>query len=261
MPTNVLHIQNVCISFGAKTAVHDISLTLKEGKTLAIVGESGSGKSVTAMAIIGLLPSKAKIQGSILFDGIELLNASSSRLRSIRGKSIAMIFQEPMTSLNPVFTIGEQIEETVRLHRTVSRKQAKKITMAALEEVGIPIKRYASYPHEFSGGMRQRVMIAMALVCEPTLLIADEPTTALDATTARQIMELLQSLKTRHSMSMLFISHDLKLVASIADEVCVMQNGRVVERGVASEVLRSPKSAYAQELVSCIPTLGVNEHA
>ena len=256
MQDAVLHIKDLCIAFASKTVLHDVSLSLEWGKTLAIVGESGSGKSVTAMAVLGLLPKSTKVQGSILFEGVELQNASASLLRTIRGNNIAMIFQEPMTSLNPVFTVGEQIEETVRLHRNLSRKKAKEVSMSALEEVGISSKRFSSYPHEFSGGMRQRVMIAMALVCEPMLLIADEPTTALDATTSRQIMKLLHALKTQRAMSMLFISHDLKLVASIADDVCVMQHGRVVERGIAREVLHAPKHAYTQELVSCIPTLG-----
>jgi ABC-type glutathione transport system ATPase component len=251
----LLDIKNLCVDFKNQRVVNHVSLSVFAGETLAIVGESGSGKSLTALAILGLLPPTARTHGSIMFEGENLLQVTPTKLRSFCGNSIAMIFQEPMTSLNPVLTIGEQIEETVRLHRDVSRKSAKAMTLDALEEVGIPSKRYKSYPHEFSGGMRQRVMIAMALICEPMLLIADEPTTALDATTSRNIMQLLLDIKTRRAMSMLFISHDLKLVASIADNVCVMRSGTFVEQGVAVEVLRQPTHPYTQELVSCLPSM------
>jgi len=251
----LVEIKNLCVDFEKQRVVNHVFFSVRAGETLAIVGESGSGKSLTALAILGLLPPTASTHGSVLFEGENLLQVSQATLRSIRGKSIAMIFQEPMTSLNPVFTIGEQIEETVKLHRNVSRKNARDITLRALEEVGIHSKRCKAYPHEFSGGMRQRVMIAMALVCEPLLLIADEPTTALDATTSRQIMQLLIDIKTRRAMSMLFISHDLKLVASIADNVCVMHSGSFVEQGVAAEVLRQPTHPYTPELVSCLPSM------
>lgn len=251
----LVETKNLCIDFEKHRVVNNVSFSVHTGETLAIVGESGSGKSLTALAILGLLPPTASAAGSIMFEAENLLQVTPTKLRSIRGKSIAMIFQEPMTSLNPVFTIGEQIEEAVKLHRDVSRKSARTITLSALEEVGIPSKRSKAYPHEFSGGMRQRVMIAMALVCEPILLIADEPTTALDTTTSRHIMQLLLEIKTRRAMSMLFISHDLKLVASIADNVCVMQNGSFVEQGVAVKVLRQPTHPYTQELVSCLPSI------
>ena len=256
MKQSLLIVNSLSISFNQITVVQSISFCLDAGKTLAIVGESGSGKSITALAIMGLLPAAANIIGEILFEEIQLVGAPKKVLQSIRGKHIAMIFQEPMTSLNPVFTIGEQIEEAVRLHQnTISRKAAKSLTLDAMEEVGLARDRYKAYPHEFSGGMRQRVMIAMAIVCKPNIIIADEPTTALDTTTARQIMSLLLELKKRRGMGMLFISHDLRLVKSIADDVCVMKKGMIVERGVADEVLHTPRHAYTKKLLSCIPTL------
>ncbi len=183
----ILHIKDVCVSFQGKVAVDGMCFSVPKGKTLAIVGESGSGKSVTALSILGLLPKSSKVSGEIMFRSEQLLGMPLAKLRSIRGSEIAMIFQEPMTSLNPVFTISEQIEEVVRAHRSLSRKNARNQTVAAMEEVVLLRDRRGSYPHEFSGGMRQRVMIAMALVGEPSLLIADEPTTALDATTSKQM--------------------------------------------------------------------------
>ncbi len=255
MQQSILQINNVEITFGKQRVVEDISFSLERGKTLAIVGESGSGKSVTALAILGLLPPTAQVCGEILFEDLQLLNATPKQLRTVRGNSIAMIFQEPMTSLNPVFTIGEQIEEAVLLHRNVSRQKAKAMTLDVMEEVGLERIRFHAYPYEFSGGMRQRVMIAMALVCEPVLLIADEPTTALDATTSRQIMKILFDAKKRRDMSMLFISHDLHLVASIADTVCVMQHGAIVEKVAAHDVLQKPTHPYTKELIACVPTI------
>lgn len=255
----LLHIKDLCISFHDKIAVDRLSLSVVKGKTLAIVGESGSGKSVTALSILGLLPKYSNVQGEIFFGEEKLLGMSPSKLRSIRGSKIAMIFQEPMTSLNPVFTIGEQIEEVVRAHRSLSKKNTRKTTLESMEEVGLPHHRIGSYPHEFSGGMRQRVMIAMALVCEPTLLIADEPTTALDATTSNQIVELLMQVKRRRGMSMLFISHDFGLVSDLADDICVMRNGKSVESGDAAQVLQNPKHTYTKALLACRPSLSVRK--
>ncbi len=253
-PTLIVNALN--ISFDDVSVVNGISFSLNKGKTLAIVGESGSGKSITALAIMGLLPATAIITGEILFQETQLVNATRNVFQSIRGNNIAMIFQEPMTSLNPVFTVGEQIEEAIKLHQNkVSRKTFRNRTLDAMEEVGLARDRFSAYPHEFSGGMRQRVMIAMALVCKPTILIADEPTTALDATTARQIMGLLFELKNSRGMGMLFISHHLRLVASIADDVCVMKQGVHVEHGAVEDVLHNPKHAYTKKLLSCIPTL------
>ena len=254
-PDSILRVCDLKISFGEFCVVKNISFSIEKASTLAIVGESGSGKSVTAMAILGLLPAAANVQGKVQFEDMQLLSATPKQLRKIRGNNIAMVFQEPMTSLNPVFTIGEQIEESVLLHRNVSKKVARAMTRKAMEEVGLNPDRYGAYPHEFSGGMRQRVMIAMALVCEPTLLIADEPTTALDATTSRQLMQTLVEIRERRGMSMLFISHDLHLVASIADVVCVMRKGRIVENGSVRAVMESPSHPYTQALLDCIPSL------
>lgn len=250
-----LQIQDVCISFQEQLAVNNISLDVQRGKTLAIVGESGSGKSVTGLAILGLLPKAATISGNIQFEGEQLLNCSSKRMKQIRGKKIAMIFQEPMSSLNPVFTIGEQIEEVVRCHQHSSRREAKRKTLLLLDEVGIKTNRFHSYPHEFSGGMRQRVMIAMAMANEPSLLISDEPTTALDATTAKQIIELLKDAIQRRGMSMIFITHDLHVVRSIADDVCVMRAGELVEAGRAINVLQHPQNEYTKALLACQPSI------
>ena len=256
---HIVHIKGLCISFHGKIAVDRMCCSVSKGKTLAIVGESGSGKSVTALSILGLLPNYSKVEGEIIFGEEQLVGMSQSRLSHIRGGEIAMIFQEPMTSLNPVFTIGEQIEEVVRVHRSLSRKNVRNLTLESMEEVGLHRDRLGSYPHEFSGGMRQRVMIAMALVGEPSLLVADEPTTALDATTSKQIVELLMDIKSRRGMSMLFISHDLGLVSSIADDICVMRNGKNVESGDAKQILQNPKHAYTKALLACRPSLSVRK--
>ena len=255
MKRNVLQISDMSVSFHGKMAVDNFCCAVTKGDTLAIVGESGSGKSVTALAILGLLPSYASVQGEIWFGQKQLVGMDRAGLRTIRGRKIAMIFQEPMTSLNPVFTIGEQIEEVVRLHRSISKKNVRQSMMTMMEEVGLPWDRAGSYPHEFSGGMRQRVMIAMALACEPSLLIADEPTTALDATTSKQIMDLLLDVKRRRGMSMLFISHDLGLVSEFADDICVMWNGKNVESGEASRILQNPSHVYTKALLACRPSL------
>ena len=250
-----LHIQELCISFNQQVAVKNICFNVQQGKVVAIVGESGSGKSVTGLAILGLLPQSANLSGSIHFEGEQLLQCTSKRIRQIRGEKIAMIFQEPMTSLNPVFTIGKQIQEVVLCHQHSSHKEAKRKTLLLLEEVGIESHRYCSYPHEFSGGMRQRVMIAMALVLDPWLIIADEPTTALDATTSKQIIALLIDAIQRRGMSMIFITHDLNLVRSVADDICVMRLGSLVEVGQASSVLQNPKNEYTKALLACQPSI------
>lgn len=255
----ILHIRELCVSFHGKCVVDHMSCSVSKGKTLALVGESGSGKSVTALSILGLLPKYAKVQGEIKFNEEQLVGMSQTCLGHIRGGEIAMIFQEPMTSLNPVFTIGEQIEEVIRVHRSLSKKNVRNLTLESMEEVGLYRDRLGSYPHEFSGGMRQRVMIAMALVGKPSLLIADEPTTALDATTSKQIVELLMEIKSHRGMSMMFISHDLGLVSSIADDICVMRNGKLVESGDANQVLQNPNHAYTKALLACRPSLSVRK--
>jgi len=234
-----------------------VSFDIPENRTVALVGESGSGKSVTAMSIINLLPDNAERSGGITFLGRDLLAASLSDLQHIRGKDIACVFQDPMTSLNPVFTIADQICEPLRKHMGMSRRQALARAEALLNEVGLPEpkRRMKAHPHELSGGQQQRVMIAMALACEPKLLIADEPTTALDVTIQRQILELLAGLKEKHRMSMLFISHDLGVVGEIADHVVVMRQGTVREQGPVSGIFSAPQDAYTKALLACRPTL------
>ncbi len=255
MKNIILELQNLHIAFQAIAAVRGINLTLHKGQTTAIVGESGSGKSVTALSIMQLLPSGSNVSGRILFNDFDVLQYNSKQMQSIRGQKIGMIFQEPMTSLNPVFTIGEQISEVVLQHQNVSRRSSIEKTRSILREVGINPERFGSYPHEFSGGMRQRVMIAIALVNEPDVLIADEPTTALDATTSKQIIELLHSAVKKRGLSMLFISHDLGIVSAIADDIYVMNAGLIVESGNACDVLKNPQAKYTQALISCRPTL------
>ncbi len=234
-----------------------VSFEIAENTTVALVGESGSGKSVTAMAILALLPDNAERHGRIEFLGHDLMTASRAELQALRGKDIACVFQDPMSSLNPVFTVGRQICEPLRRHLGLSPRQALARAEALLAEVGMPEpkRRLSTYPHQLSGGQQQRVMIAMALACEPKLLIADEPTTALDVTIQRQILELLASLKVTHRMSMLFISHDLGVVGEIADQVVVMREGTVRERGSVARIFSDPQDAYTKALLACRPTL------
>jgi len=238
-------------------AVKGVSFELPENTTVALVGESGSGKSVTAMSILNLLPDNAERTGSITFQGRDLLAASLAQLQALRGREIACVFQDPMSSLNPVFTVGQQIAEPLRKHLGMGARQATARAEALLAEVGMPEpkRRLSAYPHQLSGGQQQRVMIAMALACEPKLLIADEPTTALDVTIQRQILELLAGLKERHRMSMLFISHDLGVVGEIADHVVVMRNGIVREQGVVADIFAAPQDAYTKALLACRPSL------
>ncbi len=255
MTAPLLDVRGLQVAFGTRAVLRRLNLQVQRGGTTALVGESGSGKSVTALAILGLLPPEACAKGAVLLEGEDLMAASASRMRSIRGSGIAMIFQEPMTSLNPVFTIGEQVSETIRAHSRVSRRAASQHACDALEEVGIDGGRAGSWPHEFSGGMRQRVMIAMALACGPRVLIADEPTTALDVTTAASIIDLLRDLQRRHSMGLLFITHDLPLAASVADDALVLRDGRVVEQGAAADVFGKPRDPYTAALIDCVPSL------
>ena len=234
-----------------------VSFDVPENSTVALVGESGSGKSVTAMSVLNLLPDNAVRSGQVMWLGRDLLQANMRDLQAIRGKEIACVFQDPMSSLNPVFSVGQQLTEPLIKHMGLSRSQAWARAQALLGEVGIPEpkRRLSSYPHEMSGGQQQRVMIAMALACEPKLLIADEPTTALDVTIQRQIIELLAGLKTKHGMSVLFISHDLGLVGEIADHVVVMREGTVREQGPVAQIFANPKDAYTKALLACRPSL------
>ena len=235
--------------------VNNISFDLPEGKTTCIVGESGSGKSLTALSIIKLLSSQLDLTGDIFYKNKNLCAISSNEIRSMRGKEISMIFQEPMTSLNPVLTIGFQIEESILVHNKLTRNQSRKRTEGLLELVGIDPDRYNSFPDELSGGQRQRVMIAMAMSCDPSLLIADEPTTALDVTVQAQVLKLLNTLKQKKQMTMLFITHDFGVVNDIADEVIVMFKGNIVEQGPVSEVLKNPKHPYTKALMRCVPDI------
>lgn len=261
----LLHVKNLRVSFKGEDkqyieTVKGITFDIPANTTVALVGESGSGKSVTSLAIMGLLPvgqSKIDEQSKIIFEDKDLLSLSRKDMRKICGKDIAMIFQEPMSSLNPVFTVGNQIAEVLCLHMGLNRKQARQRVLELLKEVGIPSPetKIDAYPNQLSGGQQQRVMIAMAIACEPKLLIADEPTTALDVTIQKQIIDLLESLRKRRQMSMLFITHDLALVGEIADKVIVMRHGEIREQGAAEQVLEQPKDVYTRALLYCRPQM------
>jgi peptide/nickel transport system ATP-binding protein len=243
---------------GVARAVDGVSFHIDAGETLGLVGESGCGKTVTSLSLMGLIPAppgKILPESSIRFNGEELVGATDARLRQIRGNDISMIFQEPMTSLNPVFTIGAQIGEALRLHRGLDKKEAREVGVYLLDEVGIAgaDRRFHEYPHQLSGGMRQRVMIAMALSCEPRLLIADEPTTALDVTIQAQILDLLARLQDSHGMAILLITHDLGVVAEVCDRVAVMYAGRIVERGTVNQIFYEAAHPYTQGLLGSIP--------
>ena len=264
--SNLISVRDLRVSFRLGKshiveAVKGLSFDVPENATVALVGESGSGKSVSAMSIVRLLPDNAIVggQSQVLFGGQDLLRAPLDSLRAIRGKDISVVFQEPMTSLNPVFTVGDQISEVLQLHLNLSRRQVAERVVELLTEVGIPEPkaRVGAYPHELSGGQQQRVMIAIAISCEPKLLIADEPTTALDVTVQRQILELVARLQERHRMSVLFISHDLGLVGEIADHVVVMREGVVRESGPVERIFAAPQDAYTKALLLCRPRLDV----
>ena len=246
---------------GLVRAVDGVSFYLDRGELLGLVGESGCGKSITALSVMRLIAPPGKIvNGEILFDGKDLLKLSDSEMRQMRGDDIAMIFQDPMTSLNPVFTVGEQIAEALRLHRNLNKKDAWDAAVEAMKEVSIPdpSRRVRDYPHQLSGGMRQRVMIAMALACNPELLIADEPTTALDVTIQAQILELLNELRQSRRLAVLLITHDLGVVAEVADRVCVMYTGKIVEESRVGEIFEDPKHPYTRGLLKSVPKLSAH---
>ena len=260
----LISVQDLHVSFRmSKTetveAVRGVSFDIPANSTVALVGESGSGKSVSAMSIVRLLPENAILgaNSQVLYQGRDLLHASQEEMRGLRGKEMSVVFQEPMSSLNPVFTVGEQIAEVLRIHMKLSARQALARALDLMNEVGIPDarQRLQSYPHELSGGQQQRVMIAMAIACEPKLLIADEPTTALDVTVQRQIMDLLAGLQARQKMSILFISHDLGLVGEISNQVVVMRGGEVREAGAVERIFSAPGDAYTRALLACRPRM------
>jgi ABC-type dipeptide/oligopeptide/nickel transport system ATPase component len=242
---------------GQVAAVRNVSFSIPESATLGLVGESGSGKSATALAIMRLLPPQARLSGQIRFASDDLLSLPDEAMRQIRGARISMIFQEPMTALNPVMRVGDQVAEAVLAHHRISRAEVRERTVEALREVAIPDpeQRSRDYPHQLSGGQRQRVMIAMALINHPQLLIADEPTTALDVTIQAQILDLLRSLREKYRLAMLFISHDLGVVSQVADQVAVMFAGEIVEMGSVQSIFRSPAHPYTRGLIGAIPTL------
>jgi peptide/nickel transport system ATP-binding protein len=254
---DLLRVDNltvVPVANPSRLLVKEVSFTLSAGRTTCIVGESGSGKSLTALSVMGLLPpTLQRLSGNIVFQGNSLAGLSNAEMCDVRGKRIGMIFQEPMTSLNPVLTVGYQIGETLVAHLGLSGKALQARIASLLERVGIPPERAGSYPDELSGGQRQRVMIAMSIACEPVMLIADEPTTALDVTVQAQILALLAELKTRMNMGMLFITHDFGVVADIADDVAVMFRGGIVEMGSVDDVLNRPQHPYTQALLDCVP--------
>jgi len=261
MNQELLRVDGLCVEFatsnGWVTVVDDISFELGRGETLAIVGESGSGKSVTSLACMRLLPEAGRIRsGAVELDGLDLAGVSNREMENVRGDRIAMIFQEPMTSLNPAFRVGDQIAAVVRRHRDVSKSDAMSRAVEVLDLVGIPRARQRSrdYPHEFSGGMRQRVMIAMALACDPDVLIADEPTTALDVTIQAQVLDLLRTMRDQLGMGLLFITHDLGVVADIADRVMVMYGGQRVETGSVDAIFESPQHPYTEGLLRSMPS-------
>ncbi len=267
--TPMLAVENLEVHFNVdgKTlrAVDGVSWELQRGGTLGIVGESGSGKSVSVAAVMRLIPTPpGRIAGGrILFEGRDLLTLSKKEMRRLRGNEVSMIFQDPMTSLNPFLRVSRQLTEVLELHKGKTRKEARKVAIGMLEQVGIPdpAARFDEYPHQFSGGMRQRVMIAMALLCEPKLLIADEPTTALDVTIQAQILELIRGLREKSGTSVVLITHDLGVVAGMADEIVVMYAGRVAERAPASELFGAPAHPYTRGLLDSVPRLDEQEHA
>ena len=257
-PAPLVEVDNLTISFHGKAAVDRVSFRIAEGETLGLVGESGSGKSLTSLALLRLLPPTAAVTGSIRFASEDLLTLPEGAMRRRRGRDISMIFQEPMTALNPVMAVGRQIAEAVETHHPkLSRAEVRERVLEAMNSVSLPTpeKRYGDYPYQFSGGQRQRVLIAMAIVNQPRLLIADEPTTALDVTVQAQILKLLRRLSEQHNLAMLFISHDLAVVSEVAQRVAVMQHGEIVEQASARELFLAPQHPYTRRLLASAPTM------
>ncbi|MBV8206546.1 MAG: ABC transporter ATP-binding protein [Acidobacteria bacterium] len=256
MPVPLLEVVNLSVAFpGAPGAVSEVSFAIEPGEALGLVGESGSGKSLTSLGIMRLLPPQASVSGSIRFRGDDLGMLPAEEIRRIRGRRISMVFQEPMTALNPAMRAGDQVAEAVRAHFDLAKREAWERALQAMRDVRFPEDRARDYPHQLSGGQRQRVMIAMAIVNHPDLLIADEPTTALDVTVQAQILELLAELRQRFSLAMLFISHDLALVSQVADRVAVMLKGRIVETAPVRDLFAHPRHPYTRGLLECVPTM------
>jgi oligopeptide/dipeptide ABC transporter ATP-binding protein len=267
MTQELLKVENLVTTFntadGKLPAVRGVSFSINKGETLCIVGESGCGKSITSLSIMGLLPSNGNIaEGSILFEGRDLTKLSQEELRKLRGNRMSMIFQEPMTALNPTFTVGFQLREPLIIHQNLSKREATLRGIELLNQVGIPYpeKRMEQYPHELSGGMRQRVMIAIALACSPSLLIADEPTTALDVTIQAQIIDLLDDLKTEFGMGVIMVTHDMGVVAEVADRVMVMYAGEKIEEGDVESIFNNPQHPYTKGLLQSVPNVDDKEH-
>lgn len=261
MNNKILEIEDLVIQFqtddGIVEAVNNVNLSLDRGKTIGLVGETGAGKTTTALSILNLIPNPPGkiIQGSVNVDGIEIFSKTEKELEKIRGKIVSMIFQDPMTALNPVITVGEQIAEVISIHQNINNKKAMKKAEEMLELVGIPKERILEYPHQFSGGMKQRVVIAIALACSPKLLIADEPTTALDVTIQAQVLKLMKELKEKLEMSMIMITHDLGIVAEVCDEVAIMYAGTIIEHGNLVDIFENPKHPYTEGLFNSIPNI------
>jgi oligopeptide/dipeptide ABC transporter ATP-binding protein len=261
-PRPLLEVEGLTVTFptdaGPVRAVSDVWFHVKEGETLAVVGESGSGKSVTGLSLMGLHPKSTRIEGSVRFEGRELLGLKENAWRALRGRDIAMIFQDPMTAMNPVFTVGDQIVEMLREHAEITKAAAKTRAIELLELVGVPqpARRFDQYPHEFSGGMRQRAMIALAIANQPRLLIADEPTTALDVTIQAQVMEAMRAAQKVTGAAMILITHDLGLVAGSADRIHVMYGGRIFEKGYLEDIFYNSRNPYTRALLASIPSLG-----
>ena len=264
--SNILEIKDLTIHYitddEVVKAVNDISISLEEGESLGLVGETGAGKTTTAMGILGLVPNPPGkiIGGEILYKGKNLLKMSDSEMRKIRGHEISMIFQDPMTALNPVLTVGDQIMEVIQLHQKVSKAEALRRAMDMMEMVGIEGGRYNEYPHQLSGGMKQRIVIAIALACNPNLLIADEPTTALDVTIQAQVLDLIDNLKKKFNTSLLLITHDLGVVAEVCDKVAIVYAGRIVEYGTLEHIYNNPKHPYTNGLFGSIPDFSKKSH-
>jgi len=260
---SLLEIDRLAIRFGATAAVRELNLCVEQGQVLGLVGESGSGKSVTALAVLRLLGPAATVEGAIRFGDVDLLALAPEAMRQLRGREIAIVFQEPMTALNPMMCVGEQIAEAIRVHHPEqSRRQLREAVLEAMDAVALPDPacRYQDYPHQFSGGQRQRILIAMAIANRPRLLIADEPTTALDVTVQQQILELLASLRERFGLTMLFISHDLAVVSQVADRVAVMRQGLLIEEASREAIFRSPAHPYTKALLGALPTMETDIH-